>query len=248
MLFSIVLLFFITYCIYNYLYNDPVVIFIDGNIGAGKSTLIQMMELQFRQYYYVNEPIHMWKGIVDEHNISLFDNFYKDKKRWGYTFQNMVQMTKFYNYVILFDKIKKDSFFKRIIFGMKAVVVIERSSLMDKNAFASLLHENNYIDDLEWYIYNIWFDRISKIIKTKNVIYVQTHPALCFDRIHNIRCRDEEKTVSIEYLNELHKRHNDILLNDKNMNVLVIDGNSDIINTISNEYNTIRRFISILKN
>jgi len=61
-LFSVILLLLATFYTYNYLYNNPIVVFVDGNIGAGKSTLIQMMELQYRQYYYVTEPINMWKG------------------------------------------------------------------------------------------------------------------------------------------------------------------------------------------
>lgn len=244
----LVILLFIIRCIYNYLYNDPVVVFIDGNIGAGKSTFIKMMELQFHKYYYVTEPINMWKGVVDDQNISLFGNFYKNKERWSYTFQNMVQMTKFYDYVVRLDKIKEHSFISRILFGTKIVVIIERSCLIDKNAFASLLHDNEYIDETEWKIYNMWYDLINKTIQTKNIIYLQTSPNICLDRIH-VRDRDEENTITIEYLIELHNRHDNVLLNNKNINVLKLNNDYDILNKasiLSYQFNKINNFISSL--
>jgi deoxyadenosine/deoxycytidine kinase len=64
----------------------PIVISLDGNIGAGKTTLLKACE-GIEGCTIVHEPVASWLQMKNEHGESLLELFYKDKRRWGYTFQ-----------------------------------------------------------------------------------------------------------------------------------------------------------------
>ena len=55
-------------------------------------------------------------------------------------------------------------------------------------------------------------------------IYIRCEPEISYERL-KFRSRSEEETVPLDYLQLLHKYHDEWLLNDKN--VLVIDVNKD---------------------
>ena len=55
------------------------VISIEGNIGAGKSTLISYLNL-----LTIKEPVDEWLNIGGQ---NLLQKYYEDPKRWGLTFQ-----------------------------------------------------------------------------------------------------------------------------------------------------------------
>lgn len=59
------------------------IIYIEGNIGTGKSTLIENIgEGQV-------EPITTWQK-----GENIFEKYYTDMKRWSFTFQVYASMTK----------------------------------------------------------------------------------------------------------------------------------------------------------
>ena len=59
---------------------------LEGNIAAGKSTLLGLLEDQL-DYIAVPEPLSKWQEVGDNgtaHNGgNLLELFYKDPKRWG---------------------------------------------------------------------------------------------------------------------------------------------------------------------
>ena len=60
-------------------------IMIEGNIGAGKSTFLKVLQNQLNADI-IFEPTNKWQEIDRESN--LLDLFYKDTPRWAYTFQS----------------------------------------------------------------------------------------------------------------------------------------------------------------
>ena len=73
---------------------------VEGNIGAGKSTFLNLMadgSLELQDIVeIVPEPVDEWQAVASGDNgpINLLDRFYKDPRRYAYTFQHYVLLTR----------------------------------------------------------------------------------------------------------------------------------------------------------
>jgi len=193
-------------------------IIIEGNIGSGKTTFVNYISKNFKDATVNYEPVEKWQSYKDEQNINLLNNFYNDQQRWGYTFQNMAFMTR------VKDLIKPcDTKYK----------FIERSIYTDRNCFALNCYETGKINKMEWEIYTDWFNWLSNSfdVKPDGYIYLRVKPDICLERI-NKRNRQEESGIPIEYLENIHIKHDDWLLNEKKIPVLVLDWNCSFDNNI----------------
>ena len=193
-------------------------IIIEGNIGSGKTTFVNYISKNFNDATVNYEPVEKWQSYKDEQDINLLNNFYNDQQRWGYTFQNMAFMTR------VKDLIKPcDTKYK----------FIERSIYTDRNCFALNCYETGKINKMEWEIYTDWFNWLSNSfdVKPDGYIYLRVKPDICLERI-NKRNRQEESGIPIEYLDNIHIKHDNWLLNDKKIPVLVLDWNCSFDNNI----------------
>ena len=193
-------------------------IIIEGNIGSGKTTFVNYISKNFNDATVNYEPVEKWQSYKDEQDINLLNNFYNDQQRWGYTFQNMAFMTR------VKDLIKPcDTKYK----------FIERSIYTDRNCFALNCYETGKINKMEWEIYTDWFNWLSNSfdVKPDGYIYLRVKSDICLERI-NKRNRQEESGIPIEYLENIHIKHDDWLLNEKKIPVLVLDWNCSFDNNI----------------
>lgn len=194
----------------NMIIPKKIIISIDGNIGSGKSTFLNLLKEKYGDvFYFAKEPVDEWLDINGE---NLLDKFYKDKERWSYTFQNYAYIT----------RIKELS---RGLRSDKQIIITERSVNTDKNIFAKMLTEDNYMSKFELDLYNTWFHHFN--IEVIGQIYIRTNLNHCVERIA-IRNRDEETTIETEYLTSLEKNHEEWLMNTPN--VLILDGNVNFKN------------------
>ena len=221
-----IIIFFAIYLLYEFLFNKnyPIIISIDGNIGSGKSTLLKILkqELNNNNLIYLEEPVDDWKKIADN-NTNILNEFYLDKKRWGYTFQNLAFITRS---SILLDTIKKS---KTNIFQKRKVILTERSTETDKNIFAKMLYDQKIISELEFKLYNYWYEKLFNEIKIKNIIYLRTTPIEAYERIKK-RSRCEEKNIPIDYIQTVHQYHDNWLLERSlDCNVCYIDNKNNLI-------------------
>ena len=77
--------------------HDKIIISIEGNIGSGKSTLINLLKEKLNTVvYFVDEPVDEWNRIK-MNNKNLIEHFYKDNEKYGYLFQNFAYITKLKN-------------------------------------------------------------------------------------------------------------------------------------------------------
>ena len=179
-------------------------IYIEGNIGAGKSTVVDYLNktLSLDEYDFLVEPVSKWLNYKDEDKCNLLDNFYKNQKRWAYTFQMCSFMTRIHD----IQAKNRLSTSKKLI--------IERSIYSDKNCFAELCYENKQINKMEWAIYNDWYNwlmlEFNKDIKADYLIYLRCPPEICEARI-NKRKRPEEAGIPLEYLRQLHNKHEELI-------------------------------------
>ena len=118
--------------------------------------------------------------------------------------------------------------------SLKKYIFLDRSLATDKNVFEKMLYDSGMINELEHQAYNLWYDFYWKYVrdnsKSKPIhIYLKCDAKICKERIGK-RGRDEEANISLEYLQDLNKYHDEWLLNgletDKS-NTIVIDCNED---------------------
>lgn len=186
-------------------------IFLEGNIGAGKSTLLKIINRTLLCKVAL-EPYKKWHSWNESKNI--LQMFYKNPKRWAYTFETYTLLTRIMEYQNLKKQISN------------LLPIVERSPYSGRYCFAFNSLKMGFLCKIEWTIYeNLCNYLFAKhITKPKGIIYLRTSPKTCFNRIY-LRGRKEEKSISLEYLNQLHDRHDAWLLRIKNIPILCIDEN-----------------------
>ena len=195
---------------------------IEGNIGSGKSTILRMLKEKHPEWNFVDEPVGAWIALKNQHGESLLEIFYKNKERWSYTFQNVAVLHRFQNLHSALQGLDPNK---------PNVIVMERSLLTDKMVFTAMLRKQGCIDDLEMQIYEQWFHHLAHMLpETRAYIYVNTAPNVCSSRIHK-RDRQGEQVIPLDYLEDLHRHHNDWLFNQTNGKpVLTYSNDSEEIN------------------
>lgn len=195
---------------------------IEGNIGSGKSTVLKLLKQNCdKSIVFIDEPVSEWQTIEDSSGKNILELFYADKKKYSFTFQILAYITRLRK---ILDVIKNNQ---------DKIIIMERSIYTDKFVFAKMLYENKFIEDIEWKTYNYWFDTFKNSTKLDGIVYVNTKPEICFERIKK-RNRDGESNIEINYLNECHQKHLD-WINNENINVLRIDGDQEFENNANIE-------------
>jgi len=59
---------------------------IEGNIGCGKSTFLELLRKKVPEAKWIEEPVSEWQNLNGK-NISMLEKYYKEPTRWGFTFQ-----------------------------------------------------------------------------------------------------------------------------------------------------------------
>lgn len=202
------------------------IISIEGNIGSGKSTLLKLLKEYFKDnnnIIFLQEPVDEWNHIKDNNNVTILEKFYMDQKKYSFAFQMMAYISRL------------SLITKTINEFPNAIIITERCLNTDRYVFAKMLYDSGKMEDVEYQIYIKWFDHFNSIIKNTKTIYLDTLPDVCFIRI-NKRNREGESNISLEYLENCNKYHNDMVDNINKDKLLIIDGNIDTDNNI-NIYN-----------
>lgn len=182
---------------------------IEGNIGAGKSTFLRLIADRL-PVQIVYEPHTKWQNVDQKEN--LLEKFYKDTKRWAYTFQS---------YAFITRVIEQQQKARENKFGIQ---VLERSVYSDRYCFAKNCFETGLMTELEWNLYCEWFEWLVELYATRptGFIYLQSSPDVSFDRI-KMRGRQEESSVPYSYLEQLHTKHQDWLIEKKGVAPYLVD-------------------------
>lgn len=179
---------------------NPIIITLDGNIGAGKSTLLDAIKTHMPAVTVIPEPVGAWLTMTNEHGESLLKLFYKDKRRWAYTFQNAAILTRLLDTQHILKTWKP-------IEGKLPVIITERSVLTDRHVFADMLHNEGFLDDLEWKLYLQWYEAYATELPIKGIIHLNTSAKTSSTRI-KIRGREGEEGIQLDYLEQLDAQHN----------------------------------------
>ena len=199
------------------------IVSVDGNIGSGKSTLLANLRSAFGNYpniIFLKEPVDDWEQIKDAEGKTMLEKFYADQERYSFSFQMMAYISRL---ALLKSAIKQNP---------GAIIVTERSLYTDKFVFAKMLYDTGKIEDVNYQIYSKWFDTFADECPIHQVIYVNTNPEICHNRITK-RSRTGEDSIPLDYLQLCHTYHDDMIykfLPNENIcnNQLTLDGNVDI--------------------
>lgn len=212
----------------------PASICIEGNIGCGKTTLLNYLRNHYSKVFA--EPVELWRNVDGE---NLFHYLYKDPARYSLAFQTYVQLT-------------------MIKLHQQHPKLMERSIYSARYCFVENLYKLNYLSRVEYVILDKWFKYLvagsnnndgnltkPTEVKIDLIIYLRCCPTNIMERI-KLRSRAEEKGISFDYVNNVHQLHEDWLINGKfpvPAPVLVIDTNcrQDMLETL---YEKIAPYIS----
>lgn len=184
--------------------NDNKVLFvsIEGNIGSGKSTLLRTLREKYsndKKIVFVDEPVEEWESIQNEHGMPMLQLFYNDQKTHAFAFQMMAFISRLSKLKEAVDK------------NPGAIIVTERSLYTDKMVFAQMLRDSKEILYEHHQIYLKWFETFVCDYPVDKIIYVNTPPKICHERIA-IRSRNGESVIPLDYLEKCHNYHN-IMIN-----------------------------------
>ena len=91
----------------------------------------------------------------------------------------------------------------------KNVLIYERSVLSDRYCFAANCRQTGLFGELSWRVYCDWWRFIMGSFKGLNLdglVYLKCAPTVCHTRLQK-RGREEEADVGLDYLEQLHARH-----------------------------------------
>ncbi|XP_027011016.2 deoxyguanosine kinase, mitochondrial [Tachysurus fulvidraco] len=215
---------------------------IEGNIAVGKSTFARLLSSAGRNWEVTPEPVSKWQNVEEATSqitpqvpsshqtaTNLLQMMYEDPKRWSYTFQTFSCMSRMRTQL-------QPPPGRLLETDDVAVQVYERSIYSDRYVFALNMFELGCINSTEWAVYQDWHsflvEQFGPKVQLEGIIYLRAPPQTCMERLRH-RGREEEQGIQLDYLETLHKQHDNWLINKntkvhfdhlKNIPVLVLDG------------------------
>ena len=198
----------------------PIFISIEGNIGTGKSTLIDKLQKHFtnknnigKKIGYIPEPIHIWNSVTDNQGVTILEKYYADQQKYAFPFQMMAYISRL-------------SGMRKAMQQDYDIVIMERSMFTDKEVFAKMLYHDGKIETIEYNIYKKWFSEFIGDFPQIWHIYIQAEPEVSEERVLK-RGRQGEK-IPLTYLEKCHAYHEHWLVTGKTSPTLLLDGNTDM--------------------
>ena len=216
--------------------NSNRIFSIEGNIGSGKSTIVELLkDLKFnKEVVFLREPVDIWNTIKDKENNTILSKFYTDANKYAFSFQIMAYISRL---SLLRQAIKTHS---------NKIIITERCIETDKNVFAKMLYDDGKIEEINYKIYLQWFDEFVKDFPVTAFIQINTSPEKCYERV--IQRNRNGETIPLDYLKKCNDYH-DMWFNNMNANIITINNNIDSDNEKYQEnLITIRDFINIFSN
>lgn len=182
----------------------PYIICIDGNIAAGKSTILN--ELTRKGYTVYREELRDWMWVLDR--------CYSDSKRWAFTLQ-IAALNSMASQKKIIDKLKDP------------IIFVERCPV-STIVFTNTWHAKGCLTDEEFCLIQKLYDLLSW---TPNLtIMVTSDIETCFKRMNN-RGRPCEKSLSIDHLSEVHNQYKKLYADRKD--VLFFEPKDDTVTIVT---------------
>lgn len=170
-----------------------------GNIGAGKTTLTELLSSHFKY-----EPQF---EAVD--NNPYLEDFYSDMKRWSFNLQIFFLNSRFRHIVQLQER------------GID--MIQDRTIYEDAYIFAENLYDMGLMSARDFENYSNIFQSIIHYIKPPDLlIYLKASVPTLVNNIQT-RGRDYESGIRLDYLSKLNEKYDKWINNYKEGKVMVLD-------------------------
>ena len=172
---------------------------IAGNIGTGKSTLVDFLARSYgiQPFYEPND------------DNPYLPSFYEDMSRWAFHSQ----------LYFLSSKFKLHQQVDRI----EDVVALDRTIFEDAEIFAANLHKMGHIDDRDWQTYRDFYDAILDAIRPPDLMIYLRCPMRTIRRRIKLRGREIEQDIPLAYLKRLDRLYEHWIANYSMSDLLVIE-------------------------
>lgn len=183
--------------------KKPKHIAVAGNIGAGKTTLTEMLSKHYKW-------IPQFEDV--DHNPYLYD-FYEDMPRWSFNLQvfflnsRLTQLLEIQN-------------------GTETVIQ-DRTIYEDANIFAPNLHDMGLMDKRDFNNYYTFFETLKSMVKPPDLlIYLNASVPTLVAQIQK-RGREYEENIRLDYLKKLNEFYNKWIGTYKEGPLLIIDADTN---------------------
>lgn len=172
---------------------------IAGNIGAGKTTLTEMLSKHYRWIPHFEDV---------DHNPYLMD-FYEDMPRWSFNLQIYFLNSRLRQLV-------------EIQQGTETIIQ-DRTIYEDANIFAPNLHEMGLMSKRDYDNYFEFFQTLKTLVRPPDLlIYLQASVPTLVGQIQK-RGRDYEENIRLDYLKRLNDFYQKWIGDYKEGRLLIID-------------------------
>ena len=156
---------------------------IAGNIGAGKTSLAELLAKHYGWEAH-------FEDVIDN---PYLDDFYNHMERWSFNLQIYFLKSRFQQLL----KIKES----------KKPIIQDRTIYEDAHIFAPNLKAMGLMNQRDFKNYQELFELLESLIKGPDLlVYLRSSIPNLVNKIHK-RGRDYENSISIEYLSRLNERY-----------------------------------------
>lgn len=164
---------------------SPLVVTIDGSIGAGKSTILEYINNKYNLPILL-EPVDKWQPYLNE----LYGN--KDSSAFN------LQIRVWLDRCLLPDTISQDS-----------MTIMERSPMFQEGVFVRVNREIERISPVQDVLIKEMYAYAAKSWVPHIYIYLRSDAQKCIERV-GIRNRNSEDAIPHDYMVRLHELHEDV--------------------------------------
>lgn len=196
---------------------------IAGNIGAGKSSLLEFLSSTYHvaPFYEPNE------------NNPYLEDFYGDMKRWAFQSQLFFLSNKF--------RIHQEAD------RLQGVVVQDRTIYEDAEIFATALYRMRKIDQRDWETYWAFYQNIITAIQPPDLMIYLRCPVRVLRQRIRARGRSMEQDIPLAYLKRLDQLYEEWLARYTLSEVLVVEsGQLDYVSDLIDRQDLRERIEALL--
>ena len=182
---------------------------IAGNIGAGKTTLTQLLAKHYK-----------WEAqLEDVVDNPYLDDFYNQMERWSFNLQVYFLNSRFSQVLKIRESGKN--------------IIQDRTIYEDANIFAPNLHSMGLMTNRDFKNYSSLFGLMESLVQSPDlIIYLRSSIPNLVSQIHK-RGRDYENSISIDYLSRLNERYEAWIHGYDKGRLLIIDvDNLDFVENV----------------
>lgn len=190
--------------------RDFKVVSVEGLIGCGKSTILEVVK-NYEPFVEVHfEPVDKFCDVNGENLLQLM---YEKPKKWGSSFQNHVLNSLLPTHLDPPEDPKAK------------LKVVERSIHSSRFVFMEAFLENGHLSPIEYQILRDRYELIVKLqpnVKLDHIIYAKCSPGKSIERVAK-RGRVEEKNLTLSYLKGLERLHDSWLLRNPDQSLIILN-------------------------